>query len=48
MKRLRNILVHPYDEILDDRIFAILEENLDDFLVFKRETITVLERVAKK
>ena len=48
MKRLRNILVHRYDEILDDRIFAILEENLDDFRVFKRETITVLERVHKK
>jgi uncharacterized protein YutE (UPF0331/DUF86 family) len=48
MKRLRNILVHRYDEILDDRIFAILEQNLDDFRVFKRETITALERVTKK
>jgi len=48
MKRLRNILVHRYDEILDDRIFAILEDHLDDFRVFKREAITVLERVHKK
>lgn len=43
MKRLRNILVHRYGEIVDERIFDILENNLDDFLEFKGEALKVLE-----
>jgi len=48
MKRLRNILVHRYEEIIDERVFDILENNLDDFSEFKRETLKALEPMNKK
>lgn len=43
MKRLRNILVHRYKEIIDERIFDVLENNLGDFLEFKDEVLNVIE-----
>ncbi len=48
MKRLRNILVHRYEEIIDERVFHVLENNLSDFLEFKRETLKALESMNKK
>lgn len=43
MKRLRNILVHRYEEIIDEKIFGVLENNLGDFVEFKKETLRVLK-----
>lgn len=43
MKRLRNILVHRYEEIIDEKVFGVLENNLGDFVEFKNETRRVLK-----
>lgn len=43
MKRLRNVLVHRYDEIMDEKVFQIIENDLDDFTAFKTETLKILE-----
>ncbi len=48
MKRLRNILVHRYKEIIDEMVFDVLENNLDDFMEFKAEVIKVLEARKRK
>lgn len=48
MKRLRNILVHRYKEIVDERVFSVLENNLGDFQVFKGEVIGLLESQGEK
>ena len=34
--RFRNLLVHGYAEVDDDRVVAILHERLDDFAAFRR------------
>ncbi len=43
MKRLRNVLVHRYDEIMDEKVFRIIENDLNDFMAFKTETLKLLE-----
>ena len=43
MKGVRNILVHRYGEIEDEKIFEVLSENLEDFEKFKREIIKFIK-----
>lgn len=45
MKGLRNILVHRYGEIDDEKIFEVLSDNLNDFEKFKEEILKILEKV---
>ena len=42
MKGLRNILVHEYGDVDDERIFRVIRDRLGDFEVFKREILTFL------
>ncbi len=44
MKGLRNILVHKYGQIDDERIFNLLRERLDDF----EKVINAVEEYLKK
>jgi len=44
MKGLRNILVHRYGEIDDEKVHEVLTDNLEDFDKFKEEIISFLEK----
>lgn len=43
MKGFRNILVHRYGKINDEIAFEILQNNLSDFQLFKKEILNILE-----
>ena len=42
MKGLRNILVHEYGDVDDERVFRVIRDRLGDFEIFKREILTFL------
>lgn len=42
MKGFRNILVHGYSKIEDDKVFEILSKKLEDFQDFKMEVLEFL------
>ena len=42
MKGLRNILVHEYGDVDDERVFRVIRDRLGDFEVLKREILTFL------
>lgn len=42
MKSFRNILVHGYAKINDEKVFEILEDRLSDFDDFKRQVLKFL------
>jgi len=44
MKGLRNILVHEYGDVDDERVFRVIRDRLGDFEAFKREILTFLGR----
>lgn len=44
MKGVRNILVHRYGKVEDERIFEILSDKLEDFEKFKEEIICFLKK----
>ncbi len=44
MKGLRNILVHEYGGVDDERLFRTIQEELGDFEAFKREVLSFLRR----
>ena len=44
MKGLRNILVHEYGDVDDERVFRVIRNRLGDFEAFKREVLTLLSR----
>ena len=47
MRGFRNILVHGYSKINDEKVWNILIENLKDFEKFKREVILLLKKGEK-
>ncbi|MEE8167417.1 MAG: DUF86 domain-containing protein [Candidatus Hydrothermarchaeales archaeon] len=42
MKRMRNILVHHYEVIEDEKVFDVLENHLNDFDEFKEEALKII------
>jgi len=44
MKSFRNILVHRYGKIEDEMAFDILQNNLLDFQLFKKEILEILKK----
>ncbi len=44
MKGFRNILVHRYGEIDDEKVFEILSERLADFEKFKEQILKFLKQ----
>lgn len=40
---MRNILAHRYEILEDEKVFHILENNLDDFEEFKREVLKIIK-----
>ena len=42
MKGLRNILVHEYGDVDDERVFRVIRDRLGDFEAFTREILTFL------
>ncbi|MEN4017843.1 MAG: DUF86 domain-containing protein [Methanobacterium sp.] len=45
MKGFRNILVHGYSKIEDDKVFEILSKKLEDFQDFKMEVLEFLGKI---
>lgn len=43
MKGFRNILVHRYGKVNDETAFEILQNNLSDFQLFKKEILSILK-----
>ena len=43
MKGFRNVLVHKYGEVDDERVYTYLSEELEDFEVFEREIVKFLK-----
>lgn len=44
MKGFRNILVHGYSKIEDDKVFEILSRKLEDFQDFRMEVLEFLRK----
>ena len=44
MKKFRNVLVHHYTEIDDQKVFHHATHDLDDFRLFQKEILTYLKR----
>jgi uncharacterized protein YutE (UPF0331/DUF86 family) len=47
MVRFRNKLGHYYMDLDDSIVFSILQNNIDDFLLFKDEIINLIEKKEK-
>ncbi len=45
MKRMRNVLVHHYEFIEDEKVFEVLENHLGDFDEFKKEVLELINRM---
>ena len=48
MKGFRNILIHKYGEVDDALVYQFLTEEIDDFVLFKREIQEYLRSLNKK
>lgn len=44
MKGFRNVLVHKYGAIEDEKVFEVLTDKLDDFQIFKEEILKFIEK----
>jgi len=44
MKVFRNVLVHKYGAIEDEKVFEVLTDKLDDFQIFKEEILKFIEK----
>jgi len=44
MKGFRNILVHKYGVVDDEKVFELLENQIGDFDIFKREVLKFLKK----
>ncbi len=44
MKGFRNILVHRYGEVDDEKVYHFLTEELDDFVKFEKEVVVYLKQ----
>lgn len=47
MKRMRNVLVHRYGRIEDEKVYEVLE-NKSDFVKFKEEVLKVIANDSKE
>ena len=44
MKGFRNVLVHKYGAIEDEKVFEVLTDKLDDFQIFKEEILKFVNK----
>ena len=44
MKVFRNVLVHKYGAIEDEKVFEVLTDKLDDFQIFKEEILKFVNK----
>jgi len=48
MVKFRNLLVHTYWKIDIDKVYKILEENMDDFARFEKHVVELIESEGKR
>lgn len=47
MKRFRNVLVHRYVEVNDEKVYDLIENNLDDFEKFREAVLKAINSKSK-